>query len=66
MEPKGHVVDGNFCDVSSAWQAKHFYHAGQSFIPCVHVIQAVLPVQAHAMWVFRISQDTQTLCIDQH
>jgi len=44
MEPKGHVVDGNFCDVSSAWQAKHFYHAGQSFIPCVNVIQAVLPV----------------------
>ena len=64
-EPESHVIGIDVCDVSVAGQAKHLYYAGQHFIPTQHLIVVIMPRQDHAMWVFRVSQGTLSLCVDR-
>ena len=57
-EPKGHIVNIDVCDVSITGQAKLMHYVGQCVIPSADGI-IVHPIQGHAMWMIKASQDTQ-------
>ena len=62
-KPKGHVFCCDFCNIPITGQAKHLYYVGQHFIPSLHFIVMIKPVQCQAMCVISTSQGTTSLCV---